>query len=275
MRIILSSVGAGRGLGIAIAATLVLGACSTGPAAPGGVRVVAAENFWGSLTAQIAGPDASVTSIVTQPDADPHDYEPTPRDARAFADATARVENGRPGTTRGPNGCSTPTPATDGVVLDVGRLPRHSRRRQSTPVVFPRRRRHIHQAGHRGSRTRRSRAPRRVRATRPRSHQRAGSPRSTAGSRASSSSGSRTRRSVPRRASCRSGPTHSVLKLRTPESFVAAVSEGNEPTAADKATVRRADPASPDQGLRLQRAERHARRFAASSTPRTARTSRS
>src|ERR1051325_10807788 len=94
MRIILSSARIGAGLGIAVATTVLLGACSTGPAATSGVRVVAAENFWGSLTAQVAGSDASVTSIVTKPDADPHDYEATAGEARAFADARLVIENG-------------------------------------------------------------------------------------------------------------------------------------------------------------------------------------
>ena len=93
MRIILSSV-LGARLGMAVAATVVLGACAARPTTTSGVRVVAAENFWGSLTAQVAGSDATVTSIVNQPDADPHDYEPTPRDARALADAQLVVENG-------------------------------------------------------------------------------------------------------------------------------------------------------------------------------------
>ena len=44
----------------------------------GPVRVVAAENFWGSIAAQLGG-DARrrSTSIIDNPDADPHDYEPT------------------------------------------------------------------------------------------------------------------------------------------------------------------------------------------------------
>ncbi|HET6792980.1 MAG TPA: zinc ABC transporter substrate-binding protein [Acidimicrobiales bacterium] len=58
------------------------------------VRVVAAENFWGSVAAQIGGTRARVTSIVNRPGADPHAYEPTPSDARAVADAALVIENG-------------------------------------------------------------------------------------------------------------------------------------------------------------------------------------
>ncbi len=65
------------------------GASSSGASSPGGgkVRVVAAENFWGSIATQLGGDHAAVTSIITNPDADPHDYEPTPADGRAIATA--------------------------------------------------------------------------------------------------------------------------------------------------------------------------------------------
>src|ERR1700760_2198765 len=50
-----------------------------------GFQVVAAENFWGSIAAQLAGSKASVASIVVNPSTDPHSYEPTARDARLIA----------------------------------------------------------------------------------------------------------------------------------------------------------------------------------------------
>lgn len=75
-----------------------LAGCTLGPTnatrASGRVQVVAAENVWGSLVAQIAGTKADVTSIVTSPAADPHDYEPKPRDARRIASARYVVVNG-------------------------------------------------------------------------------------------------------------------------------------------------------------------------------------
>ena len=64
------------------------------PFAPHVVRVVAAENFWGSIVAQIGGSHARVTDIIDNPDADPHAYEPTAADARVLADAQVAVENG-------------------------------------------------------------------------------------------------------------------------------------------------------------------------------------
>ena len=66
-----------------------LAACSAG-AGPGSttsgrIRVVAAESFWGSIAKQIAGKWADVTSVIDNPATDPHDYEPTPDDARDVA----------------------------------------------------------------------------------------------------------------------------------------------------------------------------------------------
>ena len=58
------------------------------------LQVVAGENFWGSLVSQIGGSDVSVTTIVTDPNADPHDYEATPADARAVSNADYVILNG-------------------------------------------------------------------------------------------------------------------------------------------------------------------------------------
>jgi zinc/manganese transport system substrate-binding protein len=68
-------------------------------ASPGGLSggtlsVVAAENFWGNITAQIGGSHVRVTSIITDPNADPHTYETDPRDAAAISNATVVIENG-------------------------------------------------------------------------------------------------------------------------------------------------------------------------------------
>ena len=74
-----------------------LAACSTStpPASGGGtISVVAAENFWGSIAAQVGGNRVQVTNIITSPDTDPHDYEPTSGDARAFAVAQYAIVNG-------------------------------------------------------------------------------------------------------------------------------------------------------------------------------------
>jgi zinc/manganese transport system substrate-binding protein len=58
------------------------------------VKVVAAENFWGSIVKQLAGKRASVSSIITNPNTDPHDYEAKPSDGRAIASAKYVIVNG-------------------------------------------------------------------------------------------------------------------------------------------------------------------------------------
>src|SRR5262249_17213959 len=58
------------------------------------IDVAAAENFWGSIARQLGGKHAAVTSIITNPNADPHSYEPTAADARAMAGAQLVIENG-------------------------------------------------------------------------------------------------------------------------------------------------------------------------------------
>ncbi|MBV9730786.1 MAG: zinc ABC transporter substrate-binding protein, partial [Pseudonocardiales bacterium] len=55
---------------------------------------MAAENFWGSIATQVGGEHVTVNSIITNPDTDPHSYEPTPADGRALATAQYVIENG-------------------------------------------------------------------------------------------------------------------------------------------------------------------------------------
>jgi zinc/manganese transport system substrate-binding protein len=73
-------------------------ACSTADRQPGGsgrvVSVVAAENFWGSIASQVGGTHVRVESLITNPNTDPHSYEPTVADARAIASARLVIENG-------------------------------------------------------------------------------------------------------------------------------------------------------------------------------------
>jgi len=80
------------------AALLAAAACGGGgggtAGSTSGVEVVAAENFWGSIAAQLGGERAHVTSVITNPATDPHDYDPTPSDARLIARASLVVVNG-------------------------------------------------------------------------------------------------------------------------------------------------------------------------------------
>ncbi len=85
-------------LPVAICLLLIVGCGASGSAggSSGRLQVVAAENFWGSIAAQLGGDKVQVTSIITNPATDPHDYEPTPGDARTLAGARlAIVERNR------------------------------------------------------------------------------------------------------------------------------------------------------------------------------------
>ena len=85
-----------RGRAVLGLVALVLTGCAT--SAPGGkghpLEVVAAESAWGSLVAQLGGPHVHVTSLVRSAGADPHDYEPTAADARRLATADLTLVNG-------------------------------------------------------------------------------------------------------------------------------------------------------------------------------------
>ncbi|HEV2519101.1 MAG TPA: zinc ABC transporter substrate-binding protein [Thermoplasmata archaeon] len=58
------------------------------------IPVVAAENVWGNLVAQLGGNRTSVLSIVTDPNADPHEYEGSVTDASAIDHAQLVIVNG-------------------------------------------------------------------------------------------------------------------------------------------------------------------------------------
>ncbi len=87
---------AGKRIWTLLVLALAVAAC--GGAAPvasaGPIKVVAGQNFWGSIAAQLGGSRASVQSVVSDPNADPHEYETNTNDARAFADAGFVILNG-------------------------------------------------------------------------------------------------------------------------------------------------------------------------------------
>jgi zinc/manganese transport system substrate-binding protein len=71
-----------------------VGQSSPSSNSPGVLHVVAAENFWGSIVSQIGGSHVQVLSVVSDPNADPHEYESNAADARAVASADYIIENG-------------------------------------------------------------------------------------------------------------------------------------------------------------------------------------
>lgn len=76
------------------AAALALSGCGGSPSAAGKLDVVAAENTYGNIAAQIGGPHVSVTSILTSPNADPHLFEPGTSAGLAVAGASVVLQNG-------------------------------------------------------------------------------------------------------------------------------------------------------------------------------------
>ncbi len=70
------------------------GAQSVAGTAAGRLQVVAAENFWGSIAAQLGGARVNVQSIIVNPATDPHSYEPSVQDARTMATAQMAIVNG-------------------------------------------------------------------------------------------------------------------------------------------------------------------------------------
>jgi zinc/manganese transport system substrate-binding protein len=92
----------------------------TGPA-HSALQVVAAENVWGSIAAQLAGTRATVRSIIVNPNADPHSYEPTAQDARTMAGANIAIVNGL-GYDNWATQLLEASPQSGRAVLNIGKL---------------------------------------------------------------------------------------------------------------------------------------------------------
>jgi zinc/manganese transport system substrate-binding protein len=89
--------GVTAGLGAAAMAAGCGAATPAGAGVPGQthvINVVAAENFWGSIAQQLGGSHARVLSLVSDPNADPHEFESSAASARAVAVADYVIENG-------------------------------------------------------------------------------------------------------------------------------------------------------------------------------------
>lgn len=81
-----------RALLAALAAFLVYPAAAQ--TISSGLNIVAAENFYGDLATQLAGPDAKITSVLSNPDEDPHLFEASPSMARSLSEARIVIYNG-------------------------------------------------------------------------------------------------------------------------------------------------------------------------------------
>ena len=89
--------------GVAAASMLVaVAACGTskdnktagGEGGSGTIEVVASINQWGSVAKDLGGSHVDVTNILTKPNVEAHDYEPTSQDVAKFGTAKVAVVNG-------------------------------------------------------------------------------------------------------------------------------------------------------------------------------------
>jgi zinc/manganese transport system substrate-binding protein len=60
----------------------------------GKIKIVAAENFYGEVAQAVGGDLVEVVSLLTSPDMDPHDYEPTPQASKDVDAAQIVIYNG-------------------------------------------------------------------------------------------------------------------------------------------------------------------------------------
>ena len=73
---------------------VILGLRSSGSASSGRLNVVAAENVYGDMASQIGGSHVAVTSILSDPNADPHLFEPGTANGLAVSRAKLVIQNG-------------------------------------------------------------------------------------------------------------------------------------------------------------------------------------
>ena len=119
---------------------MLLGAWSLGvppakAAAP--IDIVAAENFYGDVAQQIGGPQVKVTSILSNPDQDPHLFEASPSVARGAGRMRGSWSTAASTTIRGWRSCSAPAKPADRHGHRRRRPGRPEDRRQPAYLVRP------------------------------------------------------------------------------------------------------------------------------------------
>jgi zinc/manganese transport system substrate-binding protein len=86
-----------RALGAVIVVAVFLLACTGGPAVTDSgpaIAVLGTENFYADLLTQIGGSRVKASSILNDPNADPHEYDASPQTAALVADAKLVIVNG-------------------------------------------------------------------------------------------------------------------------------------------------------------------------------------
>jgi len=79
---------------LAAAGFAVLAAAPVAALADAPIPIVAAENFYGDIAAQVGGDHVAVTSVLNNPDQDPHLFEASPSISREIAAAKIVIFNG-------------------------------------------------------------------------------------------------------------------------------------------------------------------------------------
>lgn len=84
---------------LALTTAFTLAACGSNKSATSetnnhDIKVVATVDFYGEVAKAVLGNQGSVTSIINNPDVDPHDYEPTTKVAQQVAGANVLLSNG-------------------------------------------------------------------------------------------------------------------------------------------------------------------------------------
>jgi len=88
---------------------------------PARITAVAAENQYGNVIAQVGGRYVSVSSLLTNPNTDPHAFEASPQVAREVASARLLIQNGL-GYDSFMNSIESASPGQDRDVINVQRL---------------------------------------------------------------------------------------------------------------------------------------------------------
>ncbi|WP_174184860.1 metal ABC transporter solute-binding protein, Zn/Mn family [Nocardia barduliensis] len=81
------------GIAVGVASALTLTGCG-GSTDDGKPTVVASTDVWGDIAATVAGSDATVRSLITDPSADPHSHETSAVESAELTDADLVVYNG-------------------------------------------------------------------------------------------------------------------------------------------------------------------------------------
>lgn len=87
-----------RAAGIVVLGLVALGlsgcATSSATAPTGQIQVVASTNAWGSIAEAIGGDSVNVTSLITDPNQDPHDFQSSANNLQTVSNAQLILENG-------------------------------------------------------------------------------------------------------------------------------------------------------------------------------------